>query len=192
MSPPGGLKNLVRLARAGIIGPPFALNEYPVLKRVTSCSDTVAPSSCANGSVRRASRRLGQIYDEAFTDCGLKATQYSLLSQIARSGQPKMRDLAQALVMDLSALGHTLKPLVRDGLVELQVDETDRRSRRVLLTQAGQEKYAQARKVSERVQQVFDKTFGVEETVKLRQALDFIASESFAQSLLGELQASEA
>jgi DNA-binding MarR family transcriptional regulator len=162
------------------------------LKRVTSCSDTVAPSSCANGSVRRASRRLGQIYDEAFTDCGLKATQFSLLSQIARSGEPKMRDLAQALVMDLSALGHTLKPLVRDGLVALRVDETDRRSRRVLLTPAGQEKYAQARKISERVQQVFDKTFGVEETVKLRQALDFIASESFAQSLLGELQASEA
>jgi len=149
-------------------------------------------SSCANGSVRRASRRLGQIYDEAFTTCGLKATQYSLLSQIARSGQPKMRDLAQALVMDLSALGHTLKPLVRDGLVELQVDETDRRSRRVLLTEAGQQKYTEARKISEHVSQVFDKTFGAEETVKLLQALDFIASEGFAQSLLEELQSSNA
>jgi DNA-binding MarR family transcriptional regulator len=162
------------------------------LKRPSSCSDPIAVSSCANGSVRRASRRLGQIYDEAFTECGLKATQYSLLSQIARSGQPKMRDLAQSMVMDLSALGHTLKPLMRDGLVELQIDESDRRSRRVLLTQAGQEKYAQARTVSDRVQRVFDKTFGAEETVKLRQALDYIASEGFAQSLLGELKASEA
>lgn len=149
-------------------------------------------SRCANTSVRRASRRLGQIYDEAFTACGLKATQYSLLSQIARSDQPRMRDLAQALVMDLSALGHTLKPLVRDGLVALQVDETDRRSRRVLLTEAGQQKYADARKISERVSDVFDKTFGAEETVKLRQALDFIASEGFAHSLLEELQATNA
>ncbi|RAU44542.1 MULTISPECIES: MarR family transcriptional regulator [unclassified Pseudomonas] len=149
-------------------------------------------SSCANGSVRRASRRLGQIYDEAFQACGLKATQYSLLSQIARSDEPRMRDLAQALVMDLSALGHTLKPLVRDGLVELQVDEADRRSRRVLLTAAGKRKYQEARKVSERVSQMFDKTFGAEETVKLRQALDFIASEGFADALLQALKADRA
>lgn len=162
------------------------------LKHATSCSAPVVASSCANGSVRRASRRLGQIYDEAFTQCGLKATQYSLLSQIARSGEPKMRDLAQALVMDLSALGHTLKPLVRDGLVELKIDDADRRSRRVLLTLAGQQKYAEARKISERVSQVFDKTFGAEETVKLRQALDFIASEGFARSLLSELQSTQA
>ncbi|MDH0747143.1 MarR family winged helix-turn-helix transcriptional regulator [Pseudomonas sp. GD03842] len=149
-------------------------------------------SSCANGSVRRASRRLGQIYDEAFQACGLKATQYSLLSQIARSDEPRMRDLAQALVMDLSALGHTLKPLVRDGLVELQIDEADRRSRRVLLTAAGKRKYQEARKVSERVSQMFDKTFGAEETVKLRQALDFIASEGFADALLQALKADPA
>ncbi|MFJ3486529.1 MarR family winged helix-turn-helix transcriptional regulator [Pseudomonas sp. NPDC090202] len=142
--------------------------------------------------MRRASRRLGQIYDDAFTPCGLKATQYSLLSQIARSAEPKMRDLAQALVMDLSALGHTLKPLVRDGLVELQTDETDRRSRRVLLTPAGQQKYLEARRISERVSRVFDDTFGAEETVKLRQALDFIASEAFAQSLLEQLHSNEA
>lgn len=162
-----------------------------VLKREPSRPDPVKVSSCANGSVRRASRRLGQIYDEAFTACGLKATQYSLLSQIARSGQPKMRDLAQALVMDLSALGHTLKPLVRDGLVELRVDEADRRSRRVLLTEAGQRKYVEAREVSERVSQVFEKAFGVQETLMLRQALDFIASEGFAQTLLAELQSSQ-
>lgn len=161
------------------------------MKPVSPGSAPVVASSCANGSVRRASRRLGQIYDEAFTPCGLKATQYSLLSQIARSGEPKMRDLAQALVMDLSALGHTLKPLVRDGLVEVQVDETDRRSRRVLLTQAGRRKYAEARAVSERVSQVFEKAFGAQETVKLRQALDFIASEGFARALLSELQSSE-
>ncbi|HEY0286129.1 MAG TPA: MarR family winged helix-turn-helix transcriptional regulator [Pseudomonas sp.] len=146
-------------------------------------------SSCANGSVRRASRRLGQIYDEAFVTCGLKATQYSLLSHIARGGEPKMRDLAQSLVMDLSALGHSLKPLVRDGLVRVLVDEVDRRSRRVSLTEAGQQKYLEARKISEHVACIFDKTFGVEEAARLRTALDFIASEAFAKSLLDELAA---
>jgi DNA-binding MarR family transcriptional regulator len=84
-----------------------------------------SPSVCINAAIRRAARRMGQIYDDAFEECGLRATQYSLLVQIDRVGTPTMRVLAEHLVMDLSALGHTLKPLIRDGLVELVVDERD-------------------------------------------------------------------
>lgn len=157
------------------------------MKLSDSCAAQSMASSCANGSVRRASRRLGQIYDEAFVETGLKATQYSLLSHIARGREPKMRDLADALVMDLSALSHSLKPLVRDGLVEIRVDELDRRSRRVLLTENGWAKYREAQVISERVSGIFEKAFGVEETVKLRSALDMISSDTFAQSLLQEL-----
>lgn len=159
------------------------------MKLTDSCPAQSMASSCANGSVRRASRRLGQIYDEAFTGTGLKATQYSLMSHIARGNEPKMRDLADALVMDLSALSHSLKPLVRDGLVEVLVDELDRRSRRVLLTENGWAKYREAQQISERVSSIFEKAFGIEETVKLRSALDLISSETFAQSLLEELHA---
>ncbi|WP_256344861.1 MarR family winged helix-turn-helix transcriptional regulator [Pseudomonas gingeri] len=154
------------------------------MKCVPPSPDSPQASSCANGAVRRASRRLGQIYDEAFAPCGLKATQYSLLSHIARADQPKMRDLALSLVMDLSALGHTLKPLVRDGLVLLQVDELDRRSRRVLLTEDGRRKYEEARQVSLQMAIRFEQAFGEEETLQLRKTLDFIASDDFAQSLL--------
>ncbi|MGY2283822.1 MarR family winged helix-turn-helix transcriptional regulator [Pseudomonas gingeri] len=147
--------------------------------------DSPQASSCANGAVRRASRRLGQIYDEAFAPCGLKATQYSLLSHIARSDEPRMRDLAQSLVMDLSALGHTLKPLVRDGLVLLQVDELDRRGRRVLLTEEGRHKYEEALLVSRQMSSRFEQAFGAEETLQLRKTMDFISSDDFAQALLG-------
>lgn len=157
------------------------------LKLSDACAAPSMASSCANGSVRRASRRLGQIYDEAFVGTGLKATQYSLLSHIARGREPKMRDLADALVMDLSALSHSLKPLVRDGLVNVQVDELDRRSRRVLLTENGWAKYREAQVISERVSAIFENAFGIEETVKLRSALDMISSDTFAQSLLEQL-----
>ncbi len=70
-------------------------------------------------------------------DTGLKGTQFSLLSQIAALGNPTQKVLAEAMVMDLSALGHTLKPLIRDGLVVLVPDEKDGRARRVLLTPEG-------------------------------------------------------
>lgn len=145
-----------------------------------------SPSTCSNGAVRRASRRMAQIYDEAFAPFGLKATQYSLMNHIAQAEAPKMRDLAQSLVMDLSALGHTLKPLVRDGLVLVQVDELDRRSRRVLLTDAGQRKYEEARLVSKQMAVRFDEAFGVEAACELRKAMDFIASDDFARALLGK------
>ncbi|MDB5981583.1 MAG: Transcriptional regulator, MarR family [Pseudomonas sp.] len=144
-------------------------------------------ATCANAAVRRASRRLGQIYDDAFIPCGLKATQYSLLSQIFRSQRPTMRDLAKDLVMDLSALGHTLKPLVRDGFVELTVDERDRRARRVNLTDVGLRKYEEARKISKRVCDIFDDIYGFEEAVRLRESLAFIASEQFAEDVAKRL-----
>ncbi len=160
---------------------------------MTNNAATLNPSmphaTCANAAVRRASRRLGQIYDDAFLPCGLKATQYSLLSQIFRSDGPTMRDLAKDLVMDLSALGHTLKPLVRDGFVALTVDERDRRSRRVNLTDAGLRKYEEARKISKRVCDIFDDLYGVEAATRLRESLAFIASEDFAEDVAKRLSA---
>jgi DNA-binding MarR family transcriptional regulator len=148
-------------------------------------------SGCSNGAIRRAARRMGQIYDDAFAPCGLKATQYSLLAQIVRCEGPTMRTLAKELVMDLSALGHTLKPLVRDGFVQLTVDEHDRRCRRVHLTESGIRKYEEARIIWKRVREVFDNTYGVEEAAGLRATLDYIASEQFAEVIARRLNSKD-
>ncbi|WP_297844595.1 MarR family transcriptional regulator [Pseudomonas sp.] len=130
---------------------------------------------------------MGQIYDDAFAPAGLKGTQYSLLSQIFRLQGPTMRGLAQELVMDLSALGHTLKPLERDGYVELTVDATDRRCRRVNLTENGVRKYQEARKIWERIRSAFDDVYGVEEAAQLRATLDYVASAKFAAAMMLKL-----
>jgi DNA-binding MarR family transcriptional regulator len=147
------------------------------------------PSICINAAIRRASRRLGQLYDEAFAPCGLRATQYSLLVQIERGKKPTMRVLADMLVMDLSALGHTLKPLERDGLIELMQDPDDRRSRRVQLTQAGTAKLKAARARWKKVNESFDSTFGPAEAASLRSTLDLIASDHFYEQVSAELEA---
>ncbi|WP_397453004.1 MarR family winged helix-turn-helix transcriptional regulator [Pseudomonas sp. NA-150] len=148
-------------------------------KPVLLDSATPPLNSCANRAIRRAARRMGQIYDDAFVSVGLRATQYSLLSQIVRSQGPTMRVLAREMVMDLSALGHTLKPLVRDGFVVLTVDPNDRRSKRVNLTEAGLRKYEEAYLISKVVGEAFDTTFGIEEAVQVRAAMDRIASDEF-------------
>lgn len=139
---------------------------------------------CSSSAVRRAARQLGQLYDEVLGDSGLRGTQFSLLSQIGHAGDPTQKVLADAMVMDLSALGHTLKPLVRDGLVELVPDEKDRRAKRVRLTAAGK---ARQREMTERwkiAQARFDAAFGKERSEELRRTLSFIASKDFAEAFL--------
>ena len=137
---------------------------------------------CTNSAIRRASRQLGQLYEDAMGDTGLKGTQFTLLSQIKQDGQPALKALAEAMVMDLSALGHTLKPLIRDGLVELIAEPRDRRVKRVRLTALGETKQAELVERWQVAQSRFDDVFGAEKSAELRQALAFISSQEFAEA----------
>lgn len=132
-------------------------------------------SRCNNATLRRAARSLGRFYDDALAPSGLKGTQFGLLYQIQVSSEPTMGTIAEALIMDLSALGHTLKPLIRDGYVETFADKDDRRAKRVRLTQRGEAKLAEAIKLWGVAQQHFEDKVGAEQAAKLRAALDAVA-----------------
>ncbi|MGO4440636.1 MarR family winged helix-turn-helix transcriptional regulator [Rhizobium sp. RAF56] len=139
-------------------------------------------SECSGAAVRRASRQLGQLYDDVLAPSGLRTTQFSLLTQILVGETPTLKSLAEAMVMDLSALGHTLKPLIRDGLVELVPDAKDRRVKRVRLTGQGQRKRDEAHSLWEQAQARFDAAFGAEQSAALRRAMAVIATPEFAQA----------
>jgi hypothetical protein len=65
-------------------------------------------------SVRNASRRLTQNYDDA--PIGLRSTEHSILAKLAgRSESPTLSELAEAMVSVRSSRGHAPRPLVRDG-----------------------------------------------------------------------------
>src|SRR6266853_534956 len=101
---------------------------------------SVARNACTCGSLRKASRRISQFYDTALAPIGIKSTQYSILSEVDRGsleGRVTMCELATAMVMDRSTLGHNLKPLERDDLVVLRQSAADRRKRYVELTKNG-------------------------------------------------------
>lgn len=140
--------------------------------------------NCTNSAIRRAARQLGQLYDEAIAPSGLKGTQFSLMSQIALAGRDgvPLKPLAEALVMDLSALGHTLKPLTRDGLVELIADEKDGRVRRARLTTPGMARQEEALTLWRDAQARFDAAFGAERSAEMRALLGFVASPGFAKA----------
>lgn len=148
--------------------------------------DVLGRSICTYAALRRATRRLGQIYDDAVAASGLKSTQVGLLHQVRRLGQPTLRQLANELVMDLSALGHTLKPLERDGLVSLRTDERDRRAKRVHLSTQGEARLDTAIDLWRGVHRRSEEVLGEKQATELRETLDWMASQPFAQRFVSE------
>jgi DNA-binding MarR family transcriptional regulator len=136
-------------------------------------------SFCNNASLRKAARRLGKLYDAVLEPSGLKATQFSLLTQTYDLGNSTMAELAKSLVMDLSAMRHSLGPLMRDGLVKLRVEQRDRRVKRVGLTPAGVAKFEEAMLLWQKAQGRFEKAFGSARAAKLRSELKVLTSEGF-------------
>ena len=136
-------------------------------------------SLCNCTALRKATRRVSQLYDSALEPCGLRTTQRAILNHIVRAGTPPLGELAEALVMDRGALTHNLKPLERDGLVEISVDPDDRRNRLVALTAAGRAKLAESEPLWKRAQQRFEAGFGAAKSASLRKALEYLVSEDF-------------
>lgn len=94
--------------------------------------------SCLCLYLQRAARAVARRFDEALRPLGLTNGQFSLLMSLNRPEAPSMGPVAALLAMDRTTLTANLKPLERRGLVTVTVDATDKRSRRMALTPAGQ------------------------------------------------------
>jgi DNA-binding MarR family transcriptional regulator len=139
-------------------------------------------SRCHCTVLRKASRRISQLYDVALAPSGLKTTQRAILAQIERSQPATVGALAEALVMDAGGLAHTLKPLIRDGLVAIGVDAQDRRNRLVRLTPAGAARLKQSDALWEAAQRSFEKGFGSARSKALREAMELLISDRFTET----------
>src|SRR5690349_23034092 len=101
-----------------------------------SASPAVPSPACACGRLRRATRALTQLYDDAMMPAGLRVTQFSLLRTLARNGALRISDLAARQLLDRTALSRNLDPLVEHGFVEVLTGH-DARTREVALTREG-------------------------------------------------------
>jgi len=142
--------------------------------------------ACSATALRKASRRLTQLYDGALEPSGLRSTQFAVLSELDHRSAtpPTMAELARALVIDRSELGHNLKPLERDGFIALQESQEDRRRHHVALTPRGQAKLAEAGPLWRSAQTRFDTVFGEAESKDLRATLLAIAHDERLASLI--------
>lgn len=102
-----------------------------------------ASAGCVCFHLRRSARTISQFYDRMLAPAGLKATQFTLLTVVRRTGGLPFSGLAEVLGMDRTTLTRNLRPLERDGLVKIETG-SDRRVRVVRLTRAGEKKQAEA------------------------------------------------
>ncbi len=88
---------------------------------------------CACVRVRRATRALTDLYDEALRPVGIKITQFSALRTIDRLQPVNISRLAEEMALDRSTLGRNLLLLRRRGLVRFS-DAEDMREWSIELT----------------------------------------------------------
>lgn len=129
-------------------------------------------TGCTCMRLRKASRRVSQIYDRSLEQAGMTVTQYGLLGYILRYDGIGIGALADKLIMDPTTLTRSLRPLQQKGLVALAEDPRDRRARRLYLTAAGRTAFESAKPAWVRAQRQIEQALGVAETPALNAALD--------------------
>ncbi|MCO6403987.1 MarR family transcriptional regulator [Aurantimonas endophytica] len=118
--------------------------------------------------LQRAARALARRFDEALRPHGITSGQFSLLMSLNRPAPPRISDIAPLLGMDRTTLTANLKPLERRGLVEAVPDPKDKRSRRLRLTEAGQDALAAAMPTWRETHEAIDRLLPETDPARLR------------------------
>ena len=116
----------------------YALSVFPMMNRTTTLNQFMNEGQlCACANLRKAVRAVSQLYDDAFRPIGLRATQFGLLGATGMLGPVTINRLAEAIVMDRTTLTRNLRPLEKQGLLQIKSGK-DRREREVSITRRGQ------------------------------------------------------
>jgi DNA-binding MarR family transcriptional regulator len=94
-------------------------------------------------SLRRASRAITQLYEDALRPTGLRGTQFTVLQTLSLAGEVTQGELGQILAMDSTTLTRTLTIMGRHGWIAKRRGE-DRREWRMRLSKAGETQFKQA------------------------------------------------
>jgi DNA-binding MarR family transcriptional regulator len=129
-------------------------------------------------AARQASRYLTAVYDQALSPVELRITQFSILYKLVKNGPLVIGELASKMAMDRTTLSSNLKPLERDGLVDVVPGE-DRRAKQAVITKAGLARYRKALPLWSDVQAKFEGTYGEKPAAELRKSLRTVLGTGF-------------
>lgn len=138
---------------------------------INDMKNTNTSQGCTNLRLRQLTRMVTRHYDHYVATCGLKNTQYALLSYAVSLEPVRPVDLARHMQMDASTLTRNMQPLVAQGWLKMCAGN-DARSRRIEVTAAGREKQAQAQRVWQEAQITIVAQLGAERVAALHQLLE--------------------
>jgi DNA-binding MarR family transcriptional regulator len=118
--------------------------------------------------LQRAARAVARRFDEALRPLNLSNGQFSLLMSLNRPHPPTLGEVAAFLAMDRTTLTANLKPLARRNLLTVNIDQADRRGRRLALTPAGRRLLAMAVPVWKRTHMVIERQLAGSSPTRLR------------------------
>jgi len=97
---------------------------------------------CLAHTLRRADRKVSQIYNEHMAPLGIRGTQFSVLRAIHKFSTTTASQIQETLTMEQTTVSRALKPLVRDGYIRIGEGAT-KREKSLTLTSAGETLYQQ-------------------------------------------------
>jgi DNA-binding MarR family transcriptional regulator len=162
----------------GVVAPPRFGVYTCIMTQPRSAPDAPPALPCACASLRRASRAVTQLYEEALRPSGIRITQFTLLQFLALAGRPITQGmLGQLLALDSTTLSRTLKPLESAGWIR-SVAGPDGRERHVELAAGGRRVLKRATPAWEAVQQRLRHALGPKQWSALDELLTSVTRRS--------------
>jgi len=132
---------------------------------------------CTCLRIRRTSRHITKIYDQALEAVGLTINQFGVLAnlygvELVRGDGLPIGALSERLGADPTTLNRTLKPLLARGFVKDLTDSVDRRVRLVRIAAKGKREFLKAVPLWRQAQARVEGALGEKTTAALNDLLD--------------------
>jgi len=137
------------------------------------------PAHCICTTLRKATRNVTQLYDDALRPAGLRATQFSTLNAIGNAGDATVTRLTELLLIDQTTLTRNLAVLERDGLIR-DVQKPDGRLKSVKLTRKGEQALQAALPLWAEIQERITKAISASTRASMSADLERLARLSIA------------
>jgi DNA-binding MarR family transcriptional regulator len=104
--------------------------------RQSDSTDYMAAAGCYCLASRQAARKITRLYDSLMQESGIRATQFTILSQLMLRGEMPVGKLAGFLGMERTTLTRNLVPLETQKWISTKPGE-DPRARMIAITAQG-------------------------------------------------------
>jgi DNA-binding MarR family transcriptional regulator len=98
--------------------------------------DYMAAAGCFCLASRQAARKITRLYDQHMQESGIRATQFTILSQLMLRGEMPIGKMAGILGMERTTLTRNLAPLEQQGWISIRTGD-DPRARIIGITGQG-------------------------------------------------------